>query len=75
MNADALITGLAAIDRASGKVLGMLHLPEPITEVSDFVTVKNVRRTYVQYPGGDPHVGMETPVGSYWMTAGVPSSR
>jgi uncharacterized protein (TIGR03032 family) len=70
---DTLVAGIAAIDRRSGQLLGMLHLPEPITEVFDFVAVPGVRRTYVQDPAGsDPHVGMETPDGSYWMKAGQP---
>jgi uncharacterized protein (TIGR03032 family) len=36
---DALVTGIAAIDRGSGKVLGRLRFPESVTEVFDFVTV------------------------------------
>jgi uncharacterized protein (TIGR03032 family) len=68
-----LVTGIAAINRVSGEVLGMLYLPDPIAEVLDFAVVPGVSRAYVQDPaGGDPHVGIEAPGGSYWMKAGQP---
>jgi uncharacterized protein (TIGR03032 family) len=73
---DKLVTGIAAIDRRSGQLRGMLLLPEPITEILDFVVVPGVSRAYVQDPGGrDPHVGIEAPEGSYWMKAGEPPTQ
>jgi uncharacterized protein (TIGR03032 family) len=70
---DKLVTGIAAIDRRSGQLRGMLLLPEPITEILDFVVVPGVSRAYVQDPAGhEPDVGIEAPEGSYWMKAGEP---
>jgi len=67
---DELVSGIAAIDRRSGALRGMLHLPGQIIEVMDFVPVPGVRCGYVQDPAGqDPNVGIETTDGSYWMRA------
>ncbi len=67
------ISGIAALDR-SGRVLGMLRLAPEVREVFDFGIVEGVRRALIL--DADPaarDIGIETPAGSYWMTAGSPS--
>jgi len=66
-----LMAGIVALDRRTGARLGTLSLPGAITEVFDFVAVPGVRRGTVQDPAA-PDIGIETPAGSYWMTAGAP---
>jgi uncharacterized protein (TIGR03032 family) len=69
---DSLIAGIAALDRASGRVLGMLRLGSGVEELFDFVVVPGIRRALVMDPDVDAReVGIETPFGSFWMAAGT----
>jgi uncharacterized protein (TIGR03032 family) len=70
--ADSLFTGIAAIDRNSGRLLGMLRLPPGVEELFDFVVMPGYRRPLVLDPSPEAQgIGIETPAGSYWMTAGT----
>ena len=70
--ADTLFAGIAAIDRDSGRVLGMLRLPAGIEELFDFVVIPGFSRPLVLDSSPDsPSIGIETPDGSYWMAAGT----
>ncbi len=70
--ADTLVAGIAALDRDSGKLLGMLRFATGVEELFDFVVLPGVRRALVMDPAPDAKiVGIETPAGSYWMAAGI----
>lgn len=67
-----LISGIAALDRRSGKLLGMLRLAPGTEEIFDFVIVPGVSRSMVLDPSPDAtSIGIETPTGSFWMAAGI----
>jgi uncharacterized protein (TIGR03032 family) len=69
---DSLIAGIAALDRATGRVLGMLRLPPGVEELFDFVLLPGVQRALVMSPEVEAtHIGIETPSGSFWMAAGL----
>ncbi len=70
--ADTLVAGIAALDRDSGQLLGMLRFATGVEELFDFVVLPGVRRPLVLDPAPDAKmVGIETPAGSYWMAAGI----
>jgi len=70
--ADSLIAGIAALDRDSGQLLGMLRLAPVIEELFDFVILPGFQRPHVLDPSPDAQaIGIETPTGSYWMAAGT----
>jgi uncharacterized protein (TIGR03032 family) len=72
----SLIAGIAALDRASGRVLGMLRLGSGVEELFDFAIVPDVRRALVMNPDVEAvHVGIETSFGSFWMAAGIDLSK
>jgi uncharacterized protein (TIGR03032 family) len=72
LRSDPLIAGIAALDRGTGQVLGMLRLPLGVEELFDFVIMPGFRRPLVLDPAPDaPLIGIETPTGSYWMAAGM----
>ncbi len=64
--------GLAAVDFHTGKVLGMLRLPETIVEVLDITIVPGARRLHIQNPAADNLVAIETPAAVYWLSAEEP---
>jgi uncharacterized protein (TIGR03032 family) len=67
---DTLIAGIAALDRATGRVLGMLRLASGVEELFDFVLLPNVRQALVMPQEVDAtHIGIETEFGSFWMAA------
>ncbi|MDR3531094.1 MAG: TIGR03032 family protein [Rhodopila sp.] len=67
---NSLMAGIAALDRRTGEVLGMLRLPAEMEEVFDFVIVPGIRQALVMNPEVETsHIGIETTVSSYWMTA------
>ena len=70
--ADSLMAGIAALDRESGRLLGMLRLPPGMEELFDLVVVPGFSRPLVLDPAADATaIGIETPSGSYWMAAGT----
>jgi uncharacterized protein (TIGR03032 family) len=69
--ADSLVAGIAALDLATGRLLGMLRFAPGVEELFDFVVMPGVRRALVFDPVLDaPIVAIETPEGSFLMTAG-----
>jgi uncharacterized protein (TIGR03032 family) len=73
---DSLIAGIAALDRASGDVLGTLRLGGGVEELFDFVIIPDVRCALVMNPDVEAiQVGIETPSGSFWMAAGIDLSK
>jgi uncharacterized protein (TIGR03032 family) len=70
--AGSLIAGIAALDCYSGRLLGMLRMAPGVEELFDFVVMPGVQRPLVLDPAPEvTAIGIETPVGSYWMAAGV----
>ena len=68
---DSLISGIAALDLESGRVLGMVRLPAEVGELFDFVVMPGVHRALVFDPVFDaPIVAVETPDASFLMGAG-----
>jgi uncharacterized protein (TIGR03032 family) len=69
--ADSLVAGIAALDRNSGQLLGMLRLAPGVEELFDLVVLPGFQRPLMLDPSPDVKaVGIETPDGSYWMTVG-----
>lgn len=69
--ADSLVAGIAALDLATGRLLGTLRFAPGVEELFDFVVMPGVRRALVFDPVLDaPIVAIETPEGSFLMTAG-----
>lgn len=67
---DTLFSGIVALDRKSGNILGTLQLSKDTEELFDFVVVSGVSRPLVLDPSPDAtSVGIETPAGSFWMAA------
>lgn len=63
-----LLTGLAVIERRSGKVRGVLELPDTVSEVMDFDLVPGYRRLFIQDPSGDDgQCAIGTPANGFWM--------
>lgn len=70
--ADSLVAGIAALDRESGALLGMLRLAAGAEELFDFVVMPGFDRPLVLDPSPDAEaIAIETPSGSYWMAAGT----
>lgn len=67
--------GIAAVDFHTGRVLGMLRLPNTIAEVFDIGVVPGVRRLHIQNPSADHLIGIETPAAVYWLNAGEPGPQ
>src|ERR1700750_3209398 len=69
--ADSPVAGIAALALATGRRLGMLRFAPGVEELFDFVVMPGVRRALVFAPVLDaPIVAIETPEGSFLMTAG-----
>ena len=69
---DSLIAGIAALDRDSGTVLGMLRLGGSVEELFDFVVIPGIRRALVMIPDVDARdIGIETSFGSFWLANGT----
>jgi uncharacterized protein (TIGR03032 family) len=66
--ADSLVAGIAALDLATGQLLGMLRFAPGVEELFDFVVMPGVRRALVFDPVLDaPITAIETPEGSFLM--------
>ncbi|HEX3349244.1 MAG TPA: TIGR03032 family protein [Acetobacteraceae bacterium] len=61
--------GIAAVDRLTGRIVGVLRFTGVIEEVVDFDVVPDARRLYVQDEAADRYIGIETPEVSFWMNA------
>ncbi|MGE5475260.1 MAG: hypothetical protein ACM3Q1_01275, partial [Bacteroidales bacterium] len=65
--AESLITGIAIIERRTGKLRGILEFPDTVAEVMDFDIVPGCRRVLLQDAGGgDGYCAVETPGNSFW---------
>jgi uncharacterized protein (TIGR03032 family) len=68
---DELVSGIAALDLDTGRLLGMVRLPAEVGELFDFVVMPGIHRALVFDPVFDaPIVAIETPDGSFLMGAG-----
>ncbi|MDR3368415.1 TIGR03032 family protein [Rhodoferax sp.] len=63
-----LLSGIAVIEKKTGKIRGWLELPDSVNEVLDFDLVPGFRQVLIQDTNeeGGGYCAVETPVNSFW---------
>ncbi len=65
--AKAMLAGVAAIDKKSGRILGGLDFTAGVTEVYDVQTLPGIRRAAMQnLLAADGYVAVDTPNAAFW---------